>query len=111
MKVIQAIESKIKELMEQKFQHQSLASKLAHDLEVTKVAINKIEGALEAFYSATAGIKNELGISGDVSASAGANVEQSQITDSVTCTKTHTEKSIHASSATLDNDVCAVSDR
>src|ERR1700690_2241333 len=62
MQVISAIEAKVKELMDQKSNHQSLALRLAADLDTAKSAISKIEGALEAFAATNSSLKSALGV-------------------------------------------------
>jgi len=72
MQVISAIEAKVKELMDQKSNHQSLALRLASDLDTAKSAISKIEGALEAFAATNSSLKSALGVVEAVSTVVGA---------------------------------------
>lgn len=62
MQVVTAIEAKVKELLDQKANHQSLVLRLAADLDTAKSAISKIEGALEAFAATNTSLKSALGV-------------------------------------------------
>jgi hypothetical protein len=62
MEVIRNIEAKVKELLDQKNNHQLLISRLSSDLETAKSVVHKIEGALEAFSATNANLKEVLGV-------------------------------------------------